>query len=132
VHKKLIWYCNGLIEPIPEYGLDFAHRSIPEFLIGETAKPIMKRYLKDFSPQEAISQIFLATKKASIMPNQHTFLYHLMSIIRLRIDAGMDCKPPFRFLDGIRSELLRREVKEWPPQVKNHLEFSPLFFSVHI
>jgi hypothetical protein len=36
----------------------------------------------------------------------------------------MDCKPPFRFLDGIRSELLRREVKEWPPQDMERIVFE--------
>jgi hypothetical protein len=127
--KKLFWYCSGLIEPVSQHGLDFTHRSVPEFLESENVKPTMDQYLKDFSPQDAISQLFLATVKANKTCSVEDLSNDLHNIMRLRIAAGIDRKTFFAFWECFHLEFLRRGMKEWPPEDVTKIGFLDHWFA---
>ncbi|KAL3487411.1 hypothetical protein BJX62DRAFT_241003 [Aspergillus germanicus] len=91
-------------------------QEITLFLESENVKPTMDQYLKDFSPQDAISQLFLAAVKANKTCGVRDLSNDLHNIMRLRIVAGMDQKPPFAFCESFHLEFLRRGMKEWPPE----------------
>lgn len=69
--KRLNGCCRGLLEPRPHRGLSdgfgivFAHRSVPEFLEKPKIQGDMDSHLKGFSPEDAISQLFLAEVRST-------------------------------------------------------------------
>ncbi|KAE8353513.1 hypothetical protein BDV28DRAFT_148013 [Aspergillus coremiiformis] len=100
--KMLMGRCKDLIEVGQEGGeeyLTFAHRSIPEFLESSAIQSEMADHLQGFSPEEAISQCFLAFLWESTLKlhkNQKFFLDLYAPVIYLRHRANLD-KWPFAF-----------------------------------
>jgi len=118
-HKTLAGCCRGLVEPImdeEELVLSFTHRSVPEFLLTPSIQRDMELHLKDFSPEDATSQLILA-ELWSKEPNsaEKTGYMRLSfiaySLIRMRHKAKAD-RVPYSFLEDFHSALTQLGVAE--------------------
>lgn len=117
--KTLTGCCRGLVEPIMEEGeliLSFTHRSVPEFLLTPSIQGDMEFHLKDFSPEDAASQLILAElwckepNSADEIGHRHlSFIAY--SLIRMRYEAKAD-RAPYSFLENFHSALTQLGVTE--------------------
>jgi len=117
--KTLTGCCRGLVEPImdeEELILSFTHRSVPEFLLAPSIQRDMELHLKDFSPEDATSQLILAElwskEPNSADKNGERLGLIAYSLIRMRHKAKAD-RVPYSFQENFHSALTQLEVAEW-------------------
>lgn len=125
--KRLNRDCRGLLEPKPGRGetlvIEFTHRSVPEFLEKPNIKADMNIHLKDFSLEDAISQLFLAEIRSSNRDfTQDDLSLIAFAIIDLRRQINTD-HAPFSFLEYLHSSMLGRGARMWPP---NGIDYSKI------
>ena len=117
--KTLAGCCRGLVEPVmdeEELILSFTHRSVPEFLLTPSIQRDMELHLKDFNPEDAISQLILA-ELWSKEPNSadkigdERLSFIAYSLIRMRHEAKID-RVPYSFQENFHSALTQLGVTE--------------------
>ncbi|GAB1321124.1 hypothetical protein MFIFM68171_11334 [Madurella fahalii] len=112
--KRVNGWCKGLVEPARNK-IDYAHRSIPEFLQREDIEDEMESALADYSAAEALSQLILAECRLEFFydPPQGDFRGRNFSdFVRMRQEHGLD-HAPFTFLrslDAILDTTLNKQV----------------------
>ncbi|KAL2827903.1 hypothetical protein BJY01DRAFT_255520 [Aspergillus pseudoustus] len=118
--RMLIGCCSGLVEPAGDSGdLSFTHRSVPEFLDMPDIKCEMDKHLEQFSPVDALSQLFVAELRYSTLLGSAPEVGGLdggevlRNLIIARGRANLDCAP-FPFLETVRRLMIESGIDEWP------------------
>jgi hypothetical protein len=103
--KLLRGYCKGLVEVPGDDTVDYAHRSVQEFLQTANIKGDIHTGLNDFNALATISMLALALFRLKL-----AFLYFrrdsfwLTSFLHVRAIKGLD-EPPYSFLTCLESAL---------------------------
>ncbi|KAF1954475.1 hypothetical protein CC80DRAFT_536667 [Byssothecium circinans] len=113
--KRLNGCCRGLAElggTFTDFTVAFGHRSIPEFLEKDETRRNMNSHLRTFSPENALSQLFLAELRSAdqyrISTPVSTRVY---LVIRMLYKSKADC-PPYRWRELLHSTLLTLEDRD--------------------
>lgn len=114
--KRLDGWCKGLVETISTYNdlsdrVDYAHRSIPEFLDDPNEKAKIKALLGDFEPANALSQLTLV--EARLRQPGENLLPRFTWVVHMRHEHGLD-REPFSFLRCVDSL-----VEDFDPEIDN-------------
>ncbi|KAK3988483.1 hypothetical protein QBC44DRAFT_397906 [Cladorrhinum sp. PSN332] len=114
-HKKLKAQCCGLVELDSVEHVSFTHRSVAEFLAGHITEADQTS-LRGHSPEAVLSQLNLALildnrKRALPDPRKNDPLPRLArDLVVLRKRKKLDTKPPFKYLEVLRSHMESRFV----------------------
>ncbi|KXX74090.1 Vegetative incompatibility protein HET-E-1 [Madurella mycetomatis] len=90
--KRLNGCCRGLVDADESGTLDFAHRSVSEFLQKPAIKDQMAAHTNGFHAVDAFSQLVLAEMRVT-----SRFGYRVYDLVKMRDMHGLD-QPPFAFL----------------------------------
>lgn len=135
--RRVNGYCKGLIEIVSHQmlngigrddrnterrlGLEFTHRSFPEFLASEENE-VMRKTLDGFNASDSISQIWLAHIRASKQNSisRDGLCSIVLSSLTL-IRGGMLDAPPHAFLECLSSAVIPARCDEEAPLLGNKM-----------